>query len=117
MQIVTLPLLVLTSLVGMVWISRHFMIWAARGDRSVLHADSSGPPNDAPHVTVFVAAKDEAENIETCVRTMLDQDYPNFEMVVCNDRSTDATAQIVQRIADEDSHLRLMNITDLPAGR
>jgi len=47
---------------------------------------------------------------------MLDQDYPNFEMIVCNDRSVDDTPKIVQRLADEDPRLRLVNITDLPDG-
>ncbi|MDY7010321.1 MAG: glycosyltransferase family 2 protein [Planctomycetota bacterium] len=70
----------------------------------------------SPLISVVVAAKDEQDNIEQCIRTMLEQDYPNFEMIVANDRSDDATAEIVERIAAEDSRLRLINIEHLPDG-
>ncbi|GAF93650.1 unnamed protein product, partial [marine sediment metagenome] len=65
---------------------------------------------------VFVAAKDEQENIERCVRSLLAQDYPNFALTVCNDRSDDRTGEIVAKIAEEDSRLRLLNIEHLPDG-
>ena len=65
---------------------------------------------------MFVAAKDEEENIGQCVQTMLEQDYPNFDVTVCDDRSVDRTAEIVQAIAENDSLLGLVNITELPAG-
>ena len=47
---------------------------------------------------------------------MLDQDYPDYEMVVCNDRSTDRTPEIVKGIAAENSRLRLLTIERLPEG-
>jgi len=109
-------LTVMASLVALVWFTRHLKIWRERRTGLLLGPDSPGPPDGAPKVSVLVAAKDEAGCIETCVRTMLDQDYPNFEMIVCNDRSADDTARIVQRVADEDPRLRLVNITDLPDG-
>ncbi|OPX22022.1 MAG: hypothetical protein B1H04_05635, partial [Planctomycetales bacterium 4484_123] len=62
------------------------------------------------------AAKDEQANIGRCVRTLLEQDYPDFEVIVVNDRSTDETAEIVQRLAEEDRRLRLINVGELPAG-
>ena len=106
--------LTLTSLVAMVWLSRHFLIWSQGKKGFLLTETYPGVAEAVPKVSVVVAAKDEAENIETCLTTMLDQDYPNFEMVVCNDRSTDETADIVQRIATEDSRLELINIKELP---
>jgi len=116
MTALPLTLAALASLAALVWFSRHLMIWRERRTGLMLTDDSAGPPESAPKISVMVAAKDEEGCIEACVRTMLDQDYPDFEMVVCNDRSTDATAAIVQGIADEDPRLRLVNITDLPAG-
>ena len=116
MTALAITLTVLASLVCLVWLSRHLRIWRERRTGLLLGPDSPGPPESPPKVSVLAAAKDEAACIETCVRTMLDQDYPNFEMVVCNDRSADGTAGIVQRVADEDPRLRLVNITDLPEG-
>ena len=107
---------ILTCLVFLVWISRHLMIHRERRNGFLLTEEYPGSPDDAPMVSVLVAAKDEAENIETCVRTMLRQNYPNFELIVCDDRSEDGTGEIVERIAAEDDRLRLIRIRDLPAG-
>jgi glycosyltransferase involved in cell wall biosynthesis len=82
----------------------------------VLTGNYNGPPPDAPRISVVIAAKDEAETIEACVRSMLSQDYPNFEVIVCNDRSNDDTGPIVARIAAEDDRLTLVNIEHLPEG-
>ena len=109
-------LTVFSVLVTVVWISRHVMIHRQQHSGRSLGPDSPGPGDDPPLVSVLVAAKDEEDCIERCVRSMLDQDYPNFEMIVCNDRSGDNTAAIVERIAAEDPRLRLVNIENLPEG-
>ena len=109
-------LTILVGLTVLVWVSRHIQINTEKRKADHLHADSPGPPADAPPLSVLIAAKDEAENIEACVRTMLGQDYPNFEVIVVNDRSDDDTAAIVERIAAEDDRLRLINIESLPEG-
>ncbi|MCK4602615.1 MAG: glycosyltransferase, partial [Phycisphaerae bacterium] len=116
MSALQIVLTVLLSLVSLVWFSRHLMIWREKRLNELLNDDSPGPPDESPKISVIIAAKDEADVIETCVRTMLDQDYPNYEVIVCNDRSDDDTAAIVERIAVEDDKLRLINITDLPDG-
>jgi len=116
MSVVAIILFALSGLVTLVWASRHVMICVERRDGFLLAGDYAGPPNDAPHLSVLVAAKDEEQVIERCVRTMLDQDYPDFELIVCNDRSEDATAEIVHRIATEDPRVRLVNIESLPDG-
>ena len=109
-------LTVFSVLVAMVWISRHVMIYQQQRSGRMLGPESPGPGDDPPLISVLVAAKDEEACIERCVRSMLDQDYPNFEMIVCNDRSDDNTAAIVERIAAEDPRLRLVNIESLPEG-
>ena len=116
MPAIAIVLTVLTGLVGLVWLSRHLMITREKRNSFVLRGSYAGPPADAPLISVVVAAKDEEACIEQCVRTMLTQDYPNFELLVCNDRSDDQTGPIVDRIAAEDSRVRLINITDLPEG-
>ncbi len=116
MLTVSIVLLVLVVPVSLVWLSRHFKIWREKRTGFLLTGDYAGPPENAPMLSVIVAAKDEEENIESCVRSMLDQDYPNYELIVCNDRSDDNTAAIVERIAAEDPRVRLINITHLPEG-
>ncbi|MGB2821037.1 MAG: glycosyltransferase family 2 protein, partial [Phycisphaerae bacterium] len=116
MTVLAVTLTAIAAAVALVWASRHLMIWRETNRGFLLTPDCPGPPADPPPVSVMIAARNEADCIEACVRTMLDQDYPNFELLVCNDRSTDDTAAIVERIAAEDGRLRLMNIELLPDG-
>lgn len=69
------------------------------------HLDDYSPlaPVDAPRVSVIIPARDEARNIETCLRSVLASSYPRLEVIVVDDHSSDGTAQIAQRIANEDA--------------
>jgi glycosyltransferase involved in cell wall biosynthesis len=68
-------------------------------------------------VSVLVAAKDEEDNIETCVRTFLDQDYPNYEMIVIDDRSRDRTPHILAKLKSEfPARLKVITVTRLRDG-
>ena len=116
MTAVLVILIVLSGLSLAVWGSRHLLISAERRRDTLLRAERASGKADLPFVSVVVAAKDEAENIETCVRTMLEQDYADFEMIVVNDRSKDATGRIVRSIAAEDGRLRLIDVEHLPDG-
>src|SRR5688572_30960113 len=52
------------------------------------------PPTHAPLISVCIPARNEERNIRTCVEAMLAQDYPNLEVIVLDDRSSDATPLI-----------------------
>jgi cellulose synthase/poly-beta-1,6-N-acetylglucosamine synthase-like glycosyltransferase len=70
----------------------------------------------APKVSILVPAKDEAANIENCLESLLGQDYPNYEILVIDDRSGDDTAARAQRVADRDGRVRVVRVRELPAG-
>ena len=55
-------------------------------------------PDNAPMVSIIVPARDEESNIEHCIRSLLSQDYPRFEVIVVNDCSEDATGSILARL-------------------
>ena len=74
------------------------------------------PARSGPRVTVIVPARNEAGTIETVVRSVLASSYPELELVVVDDRSTDTTAEIVERIAAGDARLRLVHGAELPEG-
>lgn len=110
---------VLLGLVALVWLSRHLAINQAQRDQIPLNSHSyAGPPEHPPLVSVLIAAKDEEANIETAVRTMLAQDYPNFELIVINDRSSDRTAEILESIKAQqpDGTLQVIHIQELREG-
>lgn len=69
-----------------------------------------------PKVSVIVAARDEERHIETAVRALLEQEYPDYELIVVDDRSSDRTAEILDRAARTDARLKVITVRDLPAG-
>lgn len=73
-------------------------------------------PTSAPKVSVCIPARNEEINIRRCVEAVLHQDYPNFEVIVLDDRSTDATLTLLKEIASRDSRLLPINGSDLPEG-
>jgi hypothetical protein len=78
------------------------------------------PPRDAgapwPKVSLIVAARDEEQDIEACTRSLLALDYPELELISVDDRSTDATGAILDRIAAADPRLRVLHVRELPPG-
>lgn len=77
-----------------------------------LNADST--PGDQPFVSIIIPARNEARVIERTVRAFLAQDYLNFEVIVVNDRSTDATGEIVRSISDR--RLTVVDSDEPPVG-
>jgi chlorobactene glucosyltransferase len=104
------------ALLSLVWLKRHFDIWRAGQEHLLSEADADCDDTRFPGVSVLVAAKDEEANIEQCARGLLAQDYPHFEVLVINDRSTDGTGKIIDRLAAETSRFRAVHVTELPEG-
>ncbi|MGD0613066.1 MAG: glycosyltransferase [Anaerolineales bacterium] len=73
-------------------------------------------PATAPLISVCVPARNEARNIQRCCEALLAQTYPNFELLVIDDRSTDGTLQILTALATGDARLRAVQGEELPAG-
>jgi len=69
-----------------------------------------------PLVSVMVPVKDEEATIDRCLDTILAFDYPNFEVLVIDDRSTDRTREIVAARAEKEPKLRLLLNDHLPEG-
>ncbi len=78
----------------------------------------AGLSDDAerPLLSVCVPARDEEDNIEACVRSLLNGTYTNCEVLVYDDQSTDATPEILARLAAEDDRLKLVETVPLPEG-
>jgi glycosyltransferase involved in cell wall biosynthesis len=64
---------------------------------------------------VVVAARDEAGSIATSIQRLLAQDYPALEVVAVDDRSTDGTGEILDRLG-EDPRLHVLHVDALPDG-
>jgi chlorobactene glucosyltransferase len=78
------------------------------------------PPAKAPLVSVIVPARNEARNIRRCAEALLSQTYPNYELIVLDDRSTDETPKILSELTQV-ANLRRVDMgvisgADLPPG-
>lgn len=70
-----------------------------------------------PRVSIIVPARNEAPMIESAVRSLLTIDYPDYELIVVDDRSEDATGEILNRLKSEyGERLVVVHVRELPAG-
>lgn len=73
-------------------------------------------PGSLPLVSVLLPVRDEEENVEGCLRSVLSQDYPNLEVLVLNDGSRDGTPDSVKALSARDPRVRLLEGKELPPG-
>ncbi|HEY7614037.1 MAG TPA: glycosyltransferase family 2 protein [Gemmatimonadales bacterium] len=77
---------------------------------------SDAPLAQGGLVSVIIPARNESTTIETVVRSVLASTYQSLELLVVDDRSTDDTAAIVERLIGSDTRVRLVRGAPLPAG-
>lgn len=93
-----------------------FITWLVH---SRYHLDIVVEPTASPFVentvvSVIVPARNEARNIRRCVEALLAQTYPAFELIVVDDRSTDATPHLLAELTRQQPRLKVIRGTDLP---
>jgi hypothetical protein len=73
-------------------------------------------PSSWPTLSVVVPARDEAHTIDPAVASLLAQDYPNLQVVLVDDRSTDETGTVIDRLAATDPRVAAVHVRELPDG-
>lgn len=88
------------------------------GHRTIKSLDkiSPPPPTTPPKVSILIAARNEEKHLAAALQSVLLQDYGNFEVIVVNDRSTDRTGEILDRLAHGNGAIRPIHVTRLPPG-
>ncbi|MBC7661237.1 MAG: glycosyltransferase, partial [Chitinophagaceae bacterium] len=76
---------------------------------------SSGLPSRS-RVSLVIAARDEGPHIAATVKSFASQNYPDLEIIIVNDRSTDQTGRILDELALEEPRLKVVHNTELPSG-
>ncbi len=107
-------------ILGLAWFSR--IVQAALGVPSI--ADVSKPKWDRqpalrPRVSIIVPARNEEEDIEQGLSGLLRLDYENYEVIAVNDRSTDRTGEIMEKVAASPAahgRLKIVHVSELPSG-
>jgi glycosyltransferase involved in cell wall biosynthesis len=111
------------TILALAWFSR--IVDAAIGMPSV--ADVTKPEwnrnpvtaSGNPRVSIIVPARNEEQDIEASLRTLLALDYDNYEVIAVNDRSTDRTGEIMEKVASDPAargRLRVIHHRELPSG-
>ncbi len=73
-------------------------------------------PADCPAVSILVPARNEEESITACVESLLAQEYPNFELIVLDDQSSDGTLRLLGQLRASRPALKVISGTPPPAG-
>ena len=79
-------------------------------------AVEAGERDTLPALSVLVPACNEADTLERAMQSLLAVDYPCMEIIAVNDRSTDGTGELLERLAAKNPRLRVLHITELPPG-
>jgi glycosyltransferase involved in cell wall biosynthesis len=70
-----------------------------------------------PRLSIIVPARNEQDDIAQTLAQLLALDYDNYEVIAVNDRSTDRTGEIMDRVAaGVDERLKIIHIRELPSG-
>jgi hypothetical protein len=87
-------------------------------ERELPRLGAPGIPEPArwPRVSLVIPACNEVDTLEAAVASRLAQDYPELELVLVDDRSTDGTSALVDRLAAADARVKALHITHLPEG-
>lgn len=111
--------IVATGVLGILatlWIAEAIDI--ARGVPSLPSLQQVAPfaNGRCPSVSILFAARDEAEKLPGALETFLGLDYPYYEVVAVEDRSSDGTRSILESAASKDPRLKLVRVDALPPG-
>ena len=71
---------------------------------------------ECPRISVLFSARDEEEKLPAALRTLMEIDYPDFEVVAVDDRSQDRTGEILDAFAAAYPRLRVVHVDRLPEG-
>ncbi len=111
-------LLLLTSLAAVIWpavaVGAYASYRRCQSLQPERHFDSG--PSKKPRVSVVIPARNEAADIESTIRGVLNQRGTEVEVVVVNDHSTDRTGEVINRLASEDSRVRALHDPPLKDG-
>jgi glycosyltransferase involved in cell wall biosynthesis len=109
------------------WLLAVLWVWrvadAAIGMRTIIDIASpewdQKPPQHAPRISIIVPARDEEDEIESALRSLVNLEWHNYEVIAINDRSADRTGELMEHVAREHDvrkKLKIIHLRDLPEG-
>lgn len=109
-------LLAFFATVALLWIVVGVSIARGAPKLDLLKNFPPAPDTECPSVSILFAARDEADGMPRALEKFLTLDYPQLEVVAVDDRSTDATPDILEAAARLDPRLKVAHVDTLPDG-
>ncbi len=98
------------------WVPAGIWLMSKRHAFTVLASVLVEDEDPLPAVSIVIPVRNEERNLEQALQSVLALDYPDLEIIVVNDRSTDDTGAILEKMAERDARLAVVTLDDLPAG-
>ncbi|MBN1799764.1 MAG: glycosyltransferase [Spirochaetales bacterium] len=84
----------------------YFLLLSLKNKETLKNLTYSPDVSTAPKVSVLIPARDEETNIGECLDSLLEQDYPNYEILVIDDNSNDGTWRIIKKYARKNNKIK-----------
>ena len=106
--------LALVTLLGTLLIAAELLLGERRlQPLGATPGNGSGP---WPLVSIIVAVRNEERHLQAAITSLLQLDYPHYELIVVDDRSEDGTPEILKRLTGDFPRLKSLRIDVLPDG-
>jgi len=88
------------------------------GQSRVRTLPASPPDHEGPwpKASILIPARNEEAEIEHALKSVLNLDYADYEVIVIDDRSTDGTGKVLERLGEAHARLRIVTVATLPPG-
>lgn len=112
-------------ILALAWLSRLVLVGLNRDKvPEITSPEYQTLPEDAPRVSIIVSARNEAEHIRSALSSLLELDYPDYEVIAVDDRSDDGTGHILDQLQREwrergailHHRLKVIHLYELPPG-
>ncbi len=101
MGTILLGVFILVSLINLLYFFSFF---------SFSHSGITNKIHPEVPVSVIICAKNEEENLKNFLPSILEQDYPNFEIIVINDASSDGTLEVIEDFQKIDPRIQIVDV-------
>jgi glycosyltransferase involved in cell wall biosynthesis len=108
--------LVVFGIVALFWLTHGLRVAYGATRLPRLKEFAPVPDGDCPRISILFAGRDEEEKLPAALATLMEIDYPNLEVIAVDDRSQDKTGCILDEFTAGHPRLRVVHVTQLPAG-
>ncbi|NIM11935.1 MAG: glycosyltransferase [Candidatus Aminicenantes bacterium] len=116
MTAVQVVILFFSALSAAFWIWEIYVVLRTLHTMPLVEKLPESPIKNPPKISVLIPACNEKETLGKAMELRLQDNYPNLEFILIDDRSNDGTREVAREIAARDKRVKLVCIDELPDG-